>query len=438
MSDINKIEIRSEEVQDIMGAPPSWIIRRGITFVVLGVLALLVGSYFYKYPDIIDASITVLSENPPVQIVARTNGKLIELFVHDRQTVNSNTILGIIENPANYNDVYELTHILDSIQPLFQNPELLKDFSFKKEYCLGEYHSYYSSFVSQLKNYQTFLYYNLCNQKIQTLQEQVYDYQNYIEKLDEQFNTLKENYELKYKNFHRDSIMHNKKVIADLEYEESKASLLQAKYSYQSDETDCVNARISMNQLRKEIEEQKISMIESENNMQSALKERYDNLLNQLKDWEQNYVLKTPIEGKVAFTNFWCKNQFISIGDIVFSVVPDKKQKIIGRASLPVEGAGKINQGQKVNIKLNNYPYFEFGILEGKVSQISMIPVNTEQESYYIVEINLPNKLVTNYKKDIPFNQNMQGTAEIITKDRRLIERLIEPLFSIFRKNINM
>lgn len=436
MADINKIEIRSEEVQEIMGTPPSWIIRRGITILTVVVFALLVGSYFYKFPDIIHANVTVMSENPPVQIVARTSGRLNELFVQDRQAVNTNTILGIIENPANCNDVYELTHILDSIQPLFQSPEQFKKLSLKKEYSLGQYHSYYSSFVSQLKDYQTFLNYNPYNQKIQALQEQVYDYQNYIEKLDDQFNTLKENYELRYKNYQRDSIMHNKKVIADLEYEESEVSLLQAKYSYQSDAANCSSARIAMNQLKKEIEEQKISMIESENNLQSILKERYDNLLNQLKDWEQNYVLKTPIAGKVAFTNFWSKNQFISTGDIVFSVVPNIEQKIIGRATISVEGAGKIEKGQKVNIKLNNYPYLEFGIIEGKVSQISMIPVNTEEDSYYTVEINFSNNnLITNYKKNIPFNQNMQGTAEIITKNRRLIERLIEPLVSIFYNN---
>jgi HlyD family secretion protein len=63
-----------------------------------------------------------------------------------------------------------------------------------------------------------------------------------------------------------------------------------------------------------------------------------------------------------------------------------------------------------------------------------MVPVSTEQGGYYTAEIELKNKLVTNYKKELPFNQEMQGNAEIITKDRRLIERLIEPLVSVFRE----
>ena len=119
---------------------------------------------------------------------------------------------------------------------------------------------------------------------------------------------------------------------------------------------------------------------------------------------------------------------------MVFTVVPFDEQKIIGKATVPLAGAGKVQIGQRVNIKLDNFPHMEFGLLEGKVSNISMVPVATEKGGYYSAEIELSNKLVTNYNKELPFNQEMQGNGEIITKDRRLIERLVEPLVSIFRE----
>jgi HlyD family secretion protein len=118
----------------------------------------------------------------------------------------------------------------------------------------------------------------------------------------------------------------------------------------------------------------------------------------------------------------------------VFNVVPEDAYNIIGKASVPVVGAGKVEVGQRVNIKLDNFPYMEYGLLEGEITNISMVPVSNEKGSYYTAEIGLSNKLVTNYKKELPFNQEMQGNAEIITKDRRLIERLVEPLVSIFRE----
>ncbi|MDD4108312.1 MAG: hypothetical protein PHH93_06305, partial [Prolixibacteraceae bacterium] len=143
----NNIELRSEEVQEILGAPPRWIIRWGITIILFVLLILIVGSYFYKYPDIIKSRITILSENPPVQIVARANGKIDSLFIDNNRLVESGELLAVIENTANHVDAYSLLRKLDSISGYFQHPSEFTDLAFSEYYSLGEYHSYYSSFV---------------------------------------------------------------------------------------------------------------------------------------------------------------------------------------------------------------------------------------------------------------------------------------------------
>ena len=50
MKNNKDIELRSEEVQEVMGQVPAWIVRWGITLLFLVVVALLVGSCFFKYP----------------------------------------------------------------------------------------------------------------------------------------------------------------------------------------------------------------------------------------------------------------------------------------------------------------------------------------------------------------------------------------------------
>jgi HlyD family secretion protein len=430
----DSIEIRSDEVQEIMGTPPKWIIRWGIVIIFLVVLVLLAGSFFYKYPDLINARVTIVSENPPVSVVAHSNGKLDKIFVADKQKVEANTLLGIIENPANYEDAYELIKFLDSIQPYFIQPELFSTLMFEKEYSLGQNQAYYSSLVSQLREYQTSVSFNTFKQRIKSLEKQVTDYANYYEKLRQQISVLNQDYILTSSQFHRDSALHVRKVMSDVDYEKSQAAMLKQKYAYQNAMTELASTQITMNQIKQQIQEQKVLKAETDNKLLAALKEKYDNLVNQLKAWEQAFVLKTPISGQVTFTNFWSINQFVSSGNVVFTVVPNNEQKIIGKATVPIAGAGKVEVGQRVNIKLDNYPYMEYGLLEGKISNISMVPVTSEKGGYYTAEIELMNKLNTNYKKELPFNQEMQGNAEIITKDRRLIERLVEPLVSIFRE----
>ncbi|KAF0238864.1 MAG: hypothetical protein FD181_587 [Prolixibacteraceae bacterium] len=434
MSESTKIEIRSDEVQEIMGTPPRWIVRWGITIILIVVVILLAGSYFYKYPDIINARVTIVSENPPVSVVARSDGKLDKIFVADKQKVEANSILAIIENPANYEDAYELIGLLERIQPYFSQPGLLSTLTFNKEYSLGQNHAYYSSLVSQLREYQTSVSFNTYEQRIKSLEKQVTDYANYYEKLRQQISVLNQDYILASSQFHRDSVLHLRKVMSDVDFEKSQAAMLKQKYAYRNAMTNLASTQITMNQLKQQIQEQKVLKAETENKLLAALKEKYDNLVNQLKAWGQAFVLKSPIAGQVTFTNFWSVNQFVSAGNVVFNVVPENRQEIIGKATVPIAGAGKVEVGQRVNIKLDNYPYMEYGLLEGEITNISMVPVTNEKGSYYTAEIKLTDNLVTNYKKELPFNQEMQGAAEIITKDRRLIERLVEPLVSVFRE----
>jgi HlyD family secretion protein len=222
--------------------------------------------------------------------------------------------------------------------------------------------------------------------------------------------------------------------MSEVDFEKSKQSMLKQKNTYQEAMKNLETTKLTMNQKNQQIDEQKTLKIETDNNKRSELRQNYENLVNQINVWEQDFVLKTPIAGQVTFTNFWSVNQFVTEGNVVFTVVPENEQEIIGKATIPVTGAGKVETGQKVNIKLDNYPYMEFGILEGEITNLSMVPVSNEQGSYYTAEISLNNNLTTNYKIKLPFNQEMQGYAEIITKDRRLIERLVEPLVSIFRE----
>ncbi len=88
--------------------------------------------------------------------------------------------------------------------------------------------------------------------------------------------------------------------------------------------------------------------------------------------------------------------------------------------SVPAANSGKIVAGEKVLIKLDNYRYQEYGIVEGKVQNISLSP---DKEGNYYVDVILPKGLKTSYNKNLTFDKELQGNAEIVTQDLRLIER---------------
>lgn len=126
----------------------------------------------------------------------------------------------------------------------------------------------------------------------------------------------------------------------------------------------------------------------------------------------------------------WSKNQNVNAGETVFTVVPSQQDIPKGKALLPVQGAGKVKLGQRVNVRINNFPDQEFGYLIGKVESISSIP---NAEGFYVLEIGFPNGMQTHYGKTLPITQQMLGSADIITYDLRLIERFMMPVKQILK-----
>ena len=103
-----EIELRSEEVQEVMNAIPPVLLRYGIG-VLLGVICLLfLGSMFFSIPDTVETSFTLTSDNPPAYIQAGSSGRLIHLEVSNNQSVEVGTILGVLENVGETQDVLML------------------------------------------------------------------------------------------------------------------------------------------------------------------------------------------------------------------------------------------------------------------------------------------------------------------------------------------
>ena len=176
--------------------------------------------------------------------------------------------------------------------------------------------------------------------------------------------------------------------------------------------------------------------IEKLNSLQTQLQSLVSQLKTGIQDWELSYALIAPIGGKVTFSKYWIENQNVSSGEEVFTIVPDSADTLIGKAMLPVARSGKVKQGQKVNIRIDNFPDNEYGILRGKVENISLVPSQTNQTLNYTVEISLSGGLTTTYKKELPFLPNMQGQAEIITDDISLLERFFLPVKKILKESL--
>ena len=157
------IELRSEEVQEILTRPPHALVRWGVT-VFFGVLVVVfIGGCFFKYPDVISASVTVTTEHPPIWIVARGSGKIKEVYRHDRDSVGAGDAIAVLDNPASTRDVLLLKELLGQFS--LADSSWYAAGRFPERLSLGSIQNAYASFLKSLTDYRNFRCLNLYEQK---------------------------------------------------------------------------------------------------------------------------------------------------------------------------------------------------------------------------------------------------------------------------------
>jgi multidrug resistance efflux pump len=406
---ITDFQLRNEEVQEILTRVPHWLIRWG-NVVVLSIVLLMLGvSWMIKYPDMISTQISITTQVPPQKILAKTSGRIEAILVADKENVAKETPLAIIENTANYNDVFLLKSCVDHF--IIDKNE----FPFDKTNALqlGDIESYFAVFQ---KEYIA----DELNTKLQPYQvegnAQSYEANQLRERLsllESQKSINQSELELQKNDLERYETLYKKGIIATQEVEKQRLQYLQHQKNYK-------NLLSSVSQLKSSINDLNRNVIQAFYQLKKAI-----------KDWELNYVLRSSIDGKVTFLQLWSVNQTVTSGDNVFAIIPSNETNYIGKLKAIAQNSGKIKVGQEVNIRLANYPDREFGIIKGKVKSISLTP---DKDGNLLIDVSLPNGLKTSYKKDIAFQQEMSGNADIITEDLRLLERLLYQFKDVFRR----
>lgn len=424
-----ELNIYSEEVKDVLSKPPKTLFRWGNTILLIFIIIIFMLSWLIKYPDIVVAKAILTTEIPPQKEFAIVSGKIDSLFVKNYQEVTKNTPLAIIENTANYKDVMYLKSILDTLKvnplvsfylPIDKMPILF----------LGDIENQFSLFENSYIQYvlnkesQSFLNDDLAN----TFSISQLRYR--LKTIINQKKLNKEEVSFKKKDLDRSEKLFSKGVISTQELENKKLEYLQTERSFK-------NLNVSISQIRENIsntvnfkKQTTINNTRNEINLLKGVIQSLDKLKRAIKEWELKYLFKSNINGTVSFMKIWNKNQTINNGDFVFTIIPKKYSSYICKVQAPILNSGKIKVGQSVNIKLSSYPDNEYGVLKGTVKNISLIPNN---EGLYLLDVVLTKKLITTYNKELEFKQEMQGIAEIITEDLRLIERVFYQFKEIFK-----
>lgn len=422
MEDLDdELDNKSESIQDIIGTNPSAIVRWGNTFMFIICTILISLCWLIKYPDTIVSQITVKTSINPKPVTAKLDGKLIKLLIKDGEVVKRGQHLAYIEALANVEDVMELETNLSRIDTLLVNGQWddIKTINFIKFNRFGEVQNPFETFYISLQTLQAYWNGNIVTGKKQLIQNEIKTLSNLNLNLSEQEREVQKDLKLAEDEYKTNLNLFFDNVIALAELKQIESKYIAKKLIFKQLQSHILNNNNSQYSTTKQlvdindnIEQEKLNFMK-----------QFNILKNDIANWKHQFILTALDNGKISFAGSIEEFQSVTKGQDIFYVMPENIH-YLGEINLDQYNLGKVENGQTVIIKLKSYPFEEYGVVKGVVDNISEIDVNKQ----YLVKVKLPDGITTNLKKKLKFRFGMLGDVEIITKNTKVIDKLIYKL----------
>jgi len=408
-------DIHSEDLQDIIAKPPSWLLKRGIGFVFITILIMLSFSAIIRYPNKVSAMLKVNAINAPKMVINRQAGKIARILVRENQQVIKNEALAFMESTADPEQVISLLNTLDSLRQMYQAGKTTFNYLFAPNYLnLGELQSSYQIFYQANINFKGSNYDGINLKKKNFLLREIENLKDQNFKIRQNYGLQEKELALAKKQYEKYRILSDKKVISQMEMDQQEAIYLAKQQPINATENSILNVNASVVMREKEISELDNQMREEKMKFIQSL----NSLISDIEAWKKQHIISSPTDGKVVFATSLQENQYLEDNRELFYINPGN-ESYFGEMNIAQINMAKVKPGQKVHIRLRSYPSQEFGYLNGTITSISAIPV---KDSIFLSQVN-----IVRTPKDslIHLKPGMLADADIITEDQSILERIL-------------
>jgi multidrug efflux pump subunit AcrA (membrane-fusion protein) len=417
------IHISSEEVQDIMSKIPGRVLRYGLSGIFLLVIIGIFISWFVEYPEIIKGKMIITTTVEPVKIVSQSSGLIKQLFVKDGDVVKEGTVLSEIENPLPASSVSYLEAYLTRLEKALARKDVELPIPDTSLYTLGELQIIVNGLVKELLAFNMELNLKMDDVEIRSINSNIENQKELIAVSNKIIAITKKDVEDAKIKFEADEKLYAESFISKMDFFQSESNYRAKELALEhlnQNRIDQKNALIALELQSKKSEFNKLNRIK--NNL-DAIRGFIKSIKGFVYGWQQKYNLIAIKPGKVSFLQRLQVGNFLKGGEELFAI-SEPGGMFLGVATVPTSGYGKVKVGQRVNILLESFPYYEYGMLRGIVKGVALFPNTSE----YRVEISMPDGMMSTRKQLLKFSPEMIGNAEIITDDKRVLLRLFESI----------
>lgn len=401
---------------------------RSINLFLCGVIILfsivLCGSVLIERPDIVQGNIKLVANNQPFELLAPQAGKLI-LLKQPNESVGVGQDIAYVSSPTDYDVVNDLITLLSE----------------RNYYCI----------YNQLKNDQIAKKMGLLSNSCMNLRSIMYKYLNYDEKslfreskmqLESEVTALEKQIDLKKQfldlghnaikvaqsKFIEDSMLYSKGAVTKIDYERSYKTLLSQKEHL----LEAENSLLAYNRERT-IKVLKLSelAVDNANNRETfrqEIEQGISSLQNDIQIWRRQYVISSPINGKMELIASVEERQFVKQDAPVIRILPNDED-VVGQVMITTKESNGICKNSQVKVYLDSYPEAQNGYLLGRISDISssVYTVSTG-ESFFWAKVSIDFKQQSYFHGKFQFVHGMTGRIEIVIKEKNLMMQILNVL----------
>lgn len=152
----------------------------------------------------------------------------------------------------------------------------------------------------------------------------------------------------------------------------------------------------------------------------------------------QQSFLRAPVTGTVSTLTMSNVGEVVQPGQTIAEIAPENLPLVLS-AVLPSREAGFVTPGMPVQVKFDAFPFQDYGVISGTLQSVSPDTwIDEKLGAVYRVKVALERTSITGNNQTIALQAGQTATAEIVVRERRIIDVLLEPFRKLQKDTLKM
>jgi HlyD family secretion protein len=243
-------------------------------------------------------------------------------------------------------------------------------------------------------------------------------------------------------------------VIPGAQVEDAERALIESQQRLEKVQTDIQQSETEFEKQQqtyeKGLREGELTLIEAERRIKelqtqisdltaevAQTKKQIESLQFQL----QQRVLRAPIAGTIFQLPIKDTGTVVQPGTLIAQIAPQESSFVL-KAEMVSQESGFLQLGQPVKIKFDAYPFQDYGIVEGRLNWISpdskVKDTNQGRIETFDLEIVIDHPYIQTPTRRISLTPGQTATAEVITRQRHVIDFILDPFKKLQKDGLKL